>query len=543
VTRPRAERRILSAPDALDRLAAGFDGLTGLLALTLGPTQGAILNARSAGSVESLTDAGTIARRVVEIPGRGRNTGAMMARHLAWRMHERYGDGAATAAVLALAIVREAVKRITAGVDPMLIRGGLERALPVATAALAAQATPADSPEIMAGVATSITGDHELGAILGEIVDLLGPTAALTFEEYQVPFLDREYVEGALWRAHPATREMIPERRREIVLDCPLIMLVDQPLSAFDDIRPALEWAIDPAERRPLLVIPAKIDGQALAALSANLVQGTMQAVAARLSAAGPALGDDLGDVAAITGGRVLAEVLGRPPRRMQRDALGSARRVVLSRESLTIVDGDGEQRCVAERQAALQRRLENAALSSDEQKRLRERVARFSGGSAILKLGAHSKTELARKRAQAEKAFTALTGVAVAGVVPGGGVAFLDAIPAVRVMRESCAMAGHVDGVDLLLDALEAPLLQLARNQARVHPPAVIAEVRRLGCGHGFDILTGEYVDMRERGILDSLRVTQGALQMAVSSAISVITTGVVVIPPAAKRTLPSAT
>jgi chaperonin GroEL len=542
VNRPRAERRIISTPAALERLAAGFDAMTGLLALMLGPTQGAILNARSAGSVESLGDAGTIARRVVEIPGRGRNTGAMMARHLAWRMHEQFGDGAATAAVLAQALVREAIPRIAAGADPMLIRGGLERALPVATAALAAEAMPASGPAVLAGVATSITGDRELGAILGEIVDLLGPTA-LSFEEYPVPFLDREYVEGALWRAHPATREMIPEGRREVVLDRALIMLVDQPLSAFEDVRAALELAIHPGERRPLLVIPARIDGQALATISANLARGTLQAVATRLSAAGPALGDDLGDIAALTGGQVLADLLGRPPRRVQRDDLGSARRVVLTRESLTIVGGDGQQRIVAERRSSLQRRLEGPGLPADEQKRLRERIARLTGGSAILKIGAHSKTDLARKRAQAGKAFTVLTGMAADGAVPGGGAAFLAAMPVVRTLRESCVNTGHEDGVDLLLVALAAPLLQLARNEGRVHPPAVLAEIQRLGCGHGFDVFSGEYVDMRERGILDSLRVTQGALRMAVSSAISVITTGVVVIPPAAKRTLPGPT
>jgi chaperonin GroEL len=528
---------------ALERLAAGFDAMAGLLALTLGPTQGAILNARSAGSVELLSDAGTIARRVVEIPGRGRSTGAMMARHLAWRVHEQFGDGAATAAVLARAIVRGSVTRIAAGADPMLIRGGLERALPVATATLAAVALPADHPEVLAGVATSICGDRELGAILGEIVDLLGPTAVMTIEEYPVPFLDREYVEGSIWRAHPATRAMIPEGRREVVLDRPLIMLVHQPLSAFEDVRAALELAIQPGERRPLLVIPVKIDGPALATLSANLAQGTLKATAALLSVAGPALGDELGDVAALTGGQVLADLLGRPPRRVQRDDLGSARRAVLTGDSLTIIGGDGELRMVTERRASLQRRLENPGLPADEHKRLRGRIARLSGGSAILQIGAHSKTDLARQRAQAERAFTALAGVVADGVVPGGGMAFLAAIPAVRALRGSSALPGQEDGIDLLLAALEAPLLQLARNQGGVHPPAVLDEVRRLGCGHGFDVLSGEYVDMRERGILDSVRVTQGALQMAVSSAISVITTGVVVIPPVAKRKLPGST
>src|SRR5215212_10867918 len=245
----------LFAPDAFVRLSEGFAQLASVIAVTLGPSQGPILNALSSGSVELLSDAGTIARRVVEVPHGGRNVVAMMLRHLAWRMHEQFGDGAATAAVLSRAMVREGIGRIAAGVDPMSIRGGLERTLPVALTALAAQSTPVDGQGSLAGVATGITGDSELGAVLGEIVDLLGSDAAITIEEFPVPYLDREYIAGAAWRAHPATRAMIPEGRQEIVLENPLIMLVDQRLADVEDIRPSLELAAHSTQRRPLLVI------------------------------------------------------------------------------------------------------------------------------------------------------------------------------------------------------------------------------------------------------------------------------------------------
>src|SRR3954452_19577265 len=199
--RPRLSDKIVFAPQALKSLVAGFDGLASVLALTLGPSNGPIFNSREDGSVEILSDAGMIARRVVEIPGRCQNAGAMILRNLAWRMHEHYGDGAATASVLARAIVRESFKLIEAGIDPVLIRGGLEHGLAVALATLDCLSTPVVGNEQLVSIATTLCGEPELGSILAEIVDILGPSASVLFEEFPVPFLDRDYVEGAHWRA------------------------------------------------------------------------------------------------------------------------------------------------------------------------------------------------------------------------------------------------------------------------------------------------------------------------------------------------------
>src|SRR4051794_29014037 len=242
--RRRDAPHILFTPDALHRLAEGFDDLAAVMAVTLGPTQGPILNALSRGSVEFVSDAGTVARRIVEVPDRGRNAGAMILRHLSWQMHVRFGDGAATAAVLARAMVSAGVAGIAAGVDPAAIARGLDRALPAALAGLSNMATPANGQAILEATAAGITGDPELAAVLGEIVDLLGPDAAMTIEELPIPYLDREYVAGASWRARPAARVMIPDGRQEIVLENALIMLVDQGLMEFEDVRPALELAM-----------------------------------------------------------------------------------------------------------------------------------------------------------------------------------------------------------------------------------------------------------------------------------------------------------
>ena len=532
-------RRVIGPPAALLRLASGFDQLAAVLAVTLGPVQGPVLNARPGGSVEVLSDAGTIARRVVELPGRGRNTGAMILRNLAWSMHEQFGDGAATAAVLARAMVAEAVKRIEAGIDPTLIRGGLEHALPAALASLEAQSLPAAGSAMLTAVATGLTGDPALGPVLGEIVDLLGPDGGLTIEEFPIPYLDREYIEGAYWRAHPAARAMIPEGQREVLLDNPLIMVADQELGEVEDVRLALEYAARPMGRRPLLIVPAKMGERALNAVTVNLARGTVTAIAALLARAGPAQTDDLADMALLTGGKVLGDVLGRSPRRVQWEDLGTARRAVVSRESLTIVDGAGDRTAVAERLASLRRMVTVSNASEDERKRLQGRLARLSGSIAILKLGAHSRADLAHQRARAERAFRVLTGIAADGVVPGGGVAYLDCLAAVRATRATCPLPGQEHGVDVLAAALDGPFRQIVHNRGIVHPPVALAAVTRLGCGYGLDVRTGEYVDLRQRGILDSLRVARGSLQLAASTAISVFATGVVVLPPESKRAL----
>ena len=529
--------QILFSPDALLRLTAGFDHLAAVMAVTLGPTQGPILNALSRGSVELVSDAGTVARRIVEVPDRGRNAGAMILRHLSWQMHERFGDGAATAAVLSRAMVSAGVVRIAAGVDPASIGRGLERALPAALAALSAMSTPANGQAILEAAATGITGDAELAAVLGEIVDLLGPHAAMTIEELPISYLDREYVAGASWRAHPAARAMIPDGRPEIVLENALLMLVDQPLTEFDDVRPALELAMQAPGRRPLVIIAAKIGDRALATVIANQARGSMHVVAALINSSEAAHTDDLGDIAVLTGGTVLGDMLGRPPSRLRLEDLGSARRVTISRDTMTIVDGAGEAVSISERSSLLRRRMAGLTPSAEEWKRLQSRVARLGGGNAILKIGAHSKPELAHRRQQAEKAFRVLTGMLAEGVVPGGGVAYLACLPTVESMREHCAMSDEEHGVDLFLDALEAPFKQIVHNHGLVHSPVALDNAKRLGCGVGFDVRTGTYVDMRQQGILDSLQVTRGALQLATSTAVSVLTTGVVVLPRQAKR------
>ncbi|MFL5760692.1 MAG: TCP-1/cpn60 chaperonin family protein [Thermomicrobiales bacterium] len=507
------------------------------MALTLGPANGPVMNAREDGSVELLTDAGSIARRIVEMPDRGRNTGAMMLRNLAWRMHEQYGDGAATAAVLANAIVREAVKRIEAGVDPVHLRTGLEHGLGAALAELEGMAEPVKSMKDLSATATSMTGDLELGNVLGEIVDILGPAAAITIEEFSVPFLDREYVEGAYWRAHPAARGMIPEGRTEVMLERPLIMLADQDLDDVDDIQPALEIAARPDCKRPLLIVAPKVGDNVVQMIAVNQTRGVVNAVVAGLNSIGIELTTDLDDVALLTNGNVLAEMRGTSPRQLQPAQLGSARKAMLTRDSLTVVGGNGDPTLIAERAQELRNQLTRTAPVSKERDALQLRLARLNGGTAILKIGAHSRTELVQRRSEAEKAFRALTGMLDEGVVPGGGTAYLQCRDKVRAARETCALAGQEHGVDVLAASLTAPFAQLVRNHGSAHPALALADTESHSAGFGFDVLTGSIVNMREHGIIDSLHVTKGALQSAVSAAVALLTTNVVILPADDKR------
>jgi chaperonin GroEL len=530
-------QKIVFAPRALKALVAGFDDLASLLALTIGPERGSILSAREDGSVEVLSDAGTVARRIVEIPNRCRNTGAMIMRNLAWTMHEQYGDGAATAAILARAIVRQAMIRIEAGVDPVHIRGGLEHALRAALAQLDAQAEPAGSGRQLGAVATSMTGDPELGAVLGEIVDILGPAAAITIEEYPIPYLDREYLEGAYWRAHPATRAMIPEGQAEIVLDYPVVMLIDQVINEVDDILGGLEFAAQADGKRVLVIVAPKISNQALHAIALNQSRGTVSATVAVLTSVGQAQTTDLTDMAILTGGCVLADVKGDSPRFAHAEHFGAARRAIITRDSLTFVGGRGNSIAIDERRAEIKRQLARSSPMGKDREDLQKRLARFNGGIAILKIGAHSGTELTNRRNGAEKAFRTLTGMVDQGVVPGGGAAFLNCQQPVYSTRATCSTRGEEHGVDVLAAALPEPFLQLVRNHGSIHPVLALAHAEMRGCGFGFDALTGELVDVRDQGILDSARVAKGALQSAVSAAISLLTTSVVILPADSKR------
>jgi chaperonin GroEL len=523
---------LISAPQTFACLRQGFDQLAALLALTLGPTQGIVLNDRDRRSPEMLADSATIARRVIELPQRGADAGAMTLRHMVWRLHERYGDGAATAAVLAQAMLQEASKSLAAGANPMLLRHGIERGVAAAGQSLAAQAEPAAGQETLARLATGITGDPQLGLILGEMFDVLGEYAAITVEEFVAPYLEREYLDGGRWPARPSSRLLMPGENSELLLQQPYVWVVDQKLDTLAQVQPALEAALQAPDKAPLFIIAREVTGEALGTLTLNHGRGKLVIGAATLTNFGH-LGEDLDDVALLTGATLLSEVTGRPAERTGLADFGRARQVTLSRERLTLVGGAGDRQAIRKQITELRQRLAQVDRADNEWDRLRLRAARLAGGIGVLKIGAHTKMERELKQEQAKKAIRTLEFALAEGVVTGGGVAYLAAVPAVLAIHQDCANEDEARGVAIVAAALAAPFKQIVYNHGLVHPAVALHEVSRLGPGYGFDALTGTYTPMASAGVLDCLSVTRGALEAAASAAAMLITTDVLVFTP----------
>jgi chaperonin GroEL len=527
-----ADQTLLYAPDSLRGIARGVDRMAELLALTLGPNTGVIYNATGPGKPERLTDAGIISRRVTELASRPQNVGAMIVRGMAMELQEKYGDGTATAAVLTRALVRQAVRQITAGANPMRLRHGMSLALDAALQALAADATPAaDQPTLEALVMTA-TGDAELSTILGEMFDLLGKYGTFMVEEYAAPTLDREYIDGGRWRARPASRLLLPPGGDALVLHNPLIAIIDEKLESFARLRPLLELVMHAPDKPPLLLVCKEIKGEALNGLSANYKQGVLSLAVAVSTLTITRIPDDLDDMALLAGAQVLRDATGRPPERVRLEYLGHARQITLERDSLTIVGGAGDKAAMQKRVSELQKRVAQRTTPDEDWEHLRLRVARMAGSTAILKVGGYTAQERDARKATARQAVRMLELAmnADGGVLPGSGAAYLDAIPAALACLDACADEDERHGVEAVVRALEAPFLQIVRNHGGAHPPVALAQAREAGRGHGFDARSGKITPMLDAGIIDSHAVLRAALAAAVSAAGTAITTDMIV-------------
>ncbi len=523
-------RSLIPSPEALTRVSRGFDQLARLMALTLGPTQGVVLS-QNGRSPEVLVDSGTIARRVTDMPVRGEDAGAMTLRHLVWTVRERYGDGAATSAVLARAMVREACKRIAGGADPMVMRRGIEQAVATTLEALAAQALPSLGQAELGRLATGVTGDAELGSVLGEMFDILGANAALQVDEFAAPYLEREYLDGGRWRGRPASRAMMPAGESQLVLHNPLVCVIDQKVEKIADVRAILELAAQHPEHPPLLIIASDIGGEALNVLSINHNRGSLNIGAVVLTGGASNVREDLADVALLSGAELMANVRGRSPANMQAAFFGHARRAVVTREYFTLIGGSGDQATIHQRIGELRAQVARIKRTDERWKQIRQRIAKLSGGIGILKVGAHTPRERDMKKELANKALQVLEAAVEEGVAAGGGVAYLGCISAVREAQAKTANEDEAQGMAIVAASLTAPFTQIVQNHGVVHPPTALAEVQRRGAGYGFDATTGQYADMREIGVLDSVRVLKGALTAAASAAVMVLTTDLVVL------------
>jgi chaperonin GroEL len=515
--------RVISNPPARARLLRGFDTLARLLAATLGPTQRTVLSTSyQHGLPEALDDAATIARRFVALPDRAENAGAMLLRNLVWRQHQRCGDGCATAAVLARAILAEAQRYVAAGVDPTSLRAGIERAVTAAEDALQREARPLQGEDDLEHVARTLCGDARMGEIIAELFGLLGADAYITVESYAAPYLEREYLAGGRWKARLASPYLADAPGGELLLGPLHTVLHDGEVALFagsvralDDVLPLLEQVAQ-GERRRLLIVAQDFGDPALTTLVVNHQRGLAQVVAVELREIGARRRCDFEDLAALTGARLFAEDCGEQLGDISVEALGRVRRIEATDRDL-LVSGARGGTAVRAQVEALRGRL-GVAEDADERDELRARVGRLASGTATLQIGAATTIERDLARRRAERCLRAMPYALREGVLPGGGAAYIAIADA---LADLPACRAEAYGVAIVRKALEAPLRQIVANVGRRDPSAVLAEVRRYGRGWGYDGLNDTIMCMDEATILDPAGVLREALRSAASGAV----------------------
>lgn len=508
-------------------MLCGFESMARLLAITLGPISGKIGNAREPnGEPELLDDAGTVARRIINLPDRAEDAGAMLMRHIVWYMREEMGDGSATTAVLAWSIAEEMRKMVAAGANAMLLKRGIEKATRAAIQSLDEMAMPLEGEERIAAVATAAVGDAEIGRLLGEMYDILGPHANIVIEPYIATYHDRTYHEGTRIEGSYLSPYFITDDiRRIVVLDDVYILTADMVFESVESARNLLEQVLK-AGGKSIFVICKRMSEKAIGVLVANKEEGIIQPCAAKIKPVGDLRRGTMRNIAILTGGEDLTDKSGMNPANVTIEQFGRADRVICTKDHFTIIGGKGDK-------SAAQKRLQNLRESlrktddAEERETIRELMTHFSEGVGELRIGALTEQERSELTDVAEQAMKAVVAGMEGGVVPGGGAAYLDCIAAVEAVE---AEGDEALGVRVLARALEAPMSRIAQN-AGMHPPLVIAEARRQGPGYGFEVFGERVVDMVEEGIVDPATVVKRALQQAVSGAVMLLTTDALVL------------
>lgn len=519
---------VLSAPEAATQLRRGFDTVAELLAVTLGPVGGHVL-VGSDRPPEVLADAATIARRLIALPDRGQDVGAMLLRNLVWRVHERVGDGTATTAVLARAVLDRAARAVAAGANAVQVGKGIRLGAEAALCALAAQAQPATGAEDLAAVGQAVTGNPRLGFILGEMYDLLGPHAHITVQDYIAPYLERSYLDGGLWPGKLASPYFItaPATQKASLANCRVAVAAGN-LSTAAEVVALLKLAAQETPAR-LLLVANQITGEAANVLAATHHKGAMRIIAVSLGRPLGQLQAECEDLALLTGARVIAREAGTTPEAATAAVLGRARRAEAGPGGLLVTGGPGTPPAVRQAAEALEARLRRLPFSDAELPELRRRLARLLGSAAILKVGAHTKAEREVVHRRAVQGIRALAATVEGGVVAGGGLAYVRCLPALQ------HVPGVTDdealGVRAVAFALEAPFRRILHNARIGEPGRVLAALRQAGPDEAYDVMRQQIVPARTAGLLDSAKVLQVALETATSGAMLALSTGTVVL------------
>ena len=525
-----AHKELKYNSEARKALEQGVDAVANAVKVTLGPKGRYVVLDKKFGAPTITNDGVTIAREI-EVEDVFQNQGAQLVREVATATNDVAGDGTTTATVLAQAIVRQGLKNVAAGANPLALKRGIEKAVDEVVANIATQSKEVSGKEQIARVATISAGDDDIGDVIADAIEKVGKDGVVNVEEGQTFGMDLEFTEGMQFDKGYISPYMVTDQdRMEAVLEDPYILIANQKIGSVRDVLPVLEQVIQSG--KPILIIAEDVEGESLATLVVNKLRGTFTGVAVKAPGFGDRRKRMLEDIAILTSAEVITEEMGLKLENTQISQLGRARRVVVAKDTTTIVDGAGDATAIKGRINQIKSEIENTDSDFDREK-LQERLAKLSGGVAVVKVGAATETEMKEKKHRVEDALQATRAALEEGIVPGGGVALLQASSAVTVDGVSGnGAAGDDDertGARIVLRALEEPLRQLAEN-AGLEGSVVVNDVRKAKKGQGLNAATNEIVDLVAAGIIDPAMVTRSALQNAASIAKNILTTEAIV-------------
>ena len=509
--------------DARSAMVRGVDVLADTVKVTLGPKGRNVVLEKSFGSPLITNDGVTIAKEI-ELEDHFENMGAKLVSEVASKTNDIAGDGTTTATVLTQAIVREGIKNVTAGANPIGIRRGIETAVTTAVEALKNNAIPVSSKEAIAQVAAVSSRSEKVGEYISEAMEKVGKDGVITIEESRGMETELEVVEGMQFDRGYLSQYMVTDSEKMVAdLENPYILITDKKISNIQEILPLLESILQTS--RPLLIVADDVDGEALPTLVLNKIRGTFNVVAVKAPGFGDRRKAMLEDIAILTGGTVITEDLGLELKDATIEALGQAARVTVDKDSTVIVEGAGNPEAISHRVAVIKSQIETTTSEFDREK-LQERLAKLSGGVAVIKVGAATETELKEMKLRIEDALNATRAAVEEGIVAGGGTALVNVIPAVANLELT---GDEATGRNIVLRALEEPVRQIAHN-AGFEGSIVIDRLKNAEVGTGFNAATGEWVNMIDQGIIDPVKVSRSALQNAASVASLILTTEAVV-------------
>ncbi|MDI6619766.1 MAG: chaperonin GroEL [Clostridiales bacterium] len=509
--------------EARRALQRGVDNLANTVKITLGPKGRNVVLDKKYGAPLIVNDGVTIAKEI-EVEDPFENMGAQLVKEVATKTNDVAGDGTTTATVLAQAIIREGLKNVAAGANPMLLRTGIKKAADVAIEEIKKISKPINGKDDIARVASISASNEETGKLIADTMEEVGNDGVITVEESKTTTTEYKVVEGMQFdRGYISPYMATDTEKMEAVLEDPYVLITDKKISNIQDILPLLEQIAQQGGK--LLLIADDVDGEALATLIVNRLRGTFTCVAVKAPGFGDRRGEMLQDIAILTGGTVISDKIGYELKDTTIDMLGRAEKIRINKEDTIITNGAGDKNDIKDRVAQIRKQIEETTSDFDKEK-LQERLAKLAGGVAVIKVGAATETELKEKKMRIEDALSATKAATQEGIVPGGGVSYINIIPAIANIK---AEGDVKTGVEIVKKALEEPLRQIAEN-AGLEGSVIIEKVRNSKPGFGFDALNNKYVDMVGAGIVDPTKVTRTALENAASIAATLLTTEAVV-------------